>query len=77
MPGHRCLADDRLGHYRLLRTDLVGIPEWARDLPPLNWMGSVPSEAWRRPAALTMTLIALVFAVFSTILYRRRDLRAG
>jgi ABC-2 type transport system permease protein len=60
-----------------LRADLLGIPEWARDLSPLNWVGAVPSEAWRRPAALNMTLIALVLAVISTLLYRRRDLRAG
>jgi hypothetical protein len=40
-------------------------------------MGAVPSEAWNRPAAVTMTLLAAALVVISTLSYRRRDLSAG
>nr|BFE74714.1 hypothetical protein GCM10020092_080150 [Actinoplanes digitatis] len=31
-----------------LRADLLRIPGWARHLSPLDWMGSVPGDAWDR-----------------------------
>ncbi|MEV4824653.1 hypothetical protein [Micromonospora sp. NPDC049274] len=60
-----------------LRADLLRIPGWARHLSPLDWMGSVPAEAWDRPAAALMTVLAVALAVSSTVIYRRRDLSAG
>ncbi|MFC6607865.1 ABC transporter permease [Amorphoplanes digitatis] len=60
-----------------LRADLLRIPGWARHLSPLDWMGSVPGDAWDRPAAALMTVLAVALAVTSTLIYRRRDLSAG
>jgi ABC-2 type transport system permease protein len=60
-----------------LRADLFRIPEWARNLSPLNWVAVVPREAWHGAAALTMTLAAIVLTLGSTVIFRRRDLKAG
>jgi len=60
-----------------LRADLLDLPEWARRLSPMEWMGAVPRDAWHRPAALGMTLLAVALALAATLVYQRRDLRAG
>ncbi|MGA5301854.1 hypothetical protein ACPCHT_18130 [Nucisporomicrobium flavum] len=60
-----------------LRADLLELPTWARQLSPVHWIGAVPRDAWHRPAALTMTVVAVVVVALSTVRYRRRDLEAG
>lgn len=60
-----------------LRADLLDLPPWARRLSPLHWIGAVPRDAWHRPAALTMTLLAVTLAAASMLIYQRRDLTAG
>ncbi|MEN2424340.1 hypothetical protein AABB02_40350 [Streptomyces rimosus] len=60
-----------------LRADLLDLPEWARRLSPLHWVGAVPQEAWDRPAALFMTLLALAVAAVGALAFHHRDLRAG
>jgi ABC-2 type transport system permease protein len=60
-----------------LRADMLDLPEWARRLSPLHWVGAVPQDDWDRPAALVMTLLALALAAVAVLAFRRRDLRAG
>lgn len=60
-----------------LRADMLDLPEWARRLSPLHWVGAVPRDDWDRPAALVMTLLALALAAVAVLAYQRRDLRAG
>ncbi|MEV5988025.1 hypothetical protein AB0L85_23900 [Streptomyces sp. NPDC052051] len=60
-----------------LRADLLDLPEWARRLSPVHWVGAVPRDAWDRPAALVMTLLALALAAVAVLAFQRRDLRAG
>ncbi len=60
-----------------LRAELLELPSWARQLSPVHWTGGVPRDAWDRPAALTMTLVAVVLVAVSTARFRQRDLAAG
>jgi polyether ionophore transport system permease protein len=60
-----------------LRADLLDLPEWARRLSPLDWVGAVPRDTWDRPVALAMTLLALALAAAALLAFQRRDLRAG
>ncbi|WP_433527963.1 ABC transporter permease [Micromonospora sp. CA-263727] len=60
-----------------LRADLLELPSWARQLSPVHWIGAVPRDAWHRPAALTMTAVAILLVAVSTVRYRWRDLEAG
>ncbi|MEU4159279.1 hypothetical protein [Actinoplanes sp. NPDC026670] len=60
-----------------LRADMLDVPEWARRLSPLYWVGAVPRDDWDRPAALAMTAGALVLAAAAVVAFQRRDLRAG
>jgi len=59
------------------RPDLLDLPEWARNLSPLHWMGAVPRDDWNQLAALIMTVLAAALVVAATAVYERRDLRAG
>ncbi|MEV2240426.1 hypothetical protein [Micromonospora sp. NPDC049891] len=60
-----------------LRADLLELPTWAREFSPVQWIGAVPRDAWDWPAALTMTVLAVVLVAASTVRYRQRDLEAG
>jgi ABC-2 type transport system permease protein len=60
-----------------LRADLLELPSWARELSPVHWIGAVPRDTWHRPAALTMTVVAVSLVALSTVRYRSRDLEAG
>jgi len=60
-----------------LRADLLDLPEWARNLSPLHWMGAVPRDDWNQLPALIMTVLAAALVVAATAVYERRDLRAG
>ncbi|MFI5959985.1 hypothetical protein [Cryptosporangium sp. NPDC051539] len=60
-----------------LRADLLDLPECARRLSPLRWLGALPRGNWQPLTAVVMVLIAAVVAVTGAALFQRRDHLAG
>jgi ABC-2 type transport system permease protein len=60
-----------------LRADLLRIPEWARHLSPLEWLGAVPVDSWQGTAGIGMTVLSVGLAVAAAVVFRHRDLAAG
>ncbi|MGO1481435.1 MAG: ABC transporter permease [Brachybacterium sp.] len=57
--------------------DLLGLPQWARDLSPLEHVSLVPSEDLEFAPLALMGGGAVVLVVAGLLLLRRRDLVAG
>ena len=57
--------------------DLLGLPQWARDLSPLEHVSLVPSEDLELAPLAVMGGGAVVLVVAGLLLLRRRDLVAG
>lgn len=57
--------------------DLLGLPDWAKDLSPLQRVSSYPSEEIDGAPMLVMGLLAVVLVGAGLAALRRRDLAAG
>lgn len=57
--------------------DLLGLPQWARDLSPLEHVALVPSEELEVVPLVVMGAAAVVLVAAGLMLLRRRDLVAG
>ena len=57
--------------------DLLGLPQWARDLSPLEHVALVPSEELEAVPLAVMGSAAAMLVVAGLLLLRRRDLVAG
>lgn len=56
---------------------MLGLPDWAMDLSPLQHIALVPSEDLEAMPLVVMGVAAAVLAVLGLALLRRRDLAAG
>ncbi|WP_114854944.1 ABC transporter permease [Brachybacterium sp. YJGR34] len=57
--------------------DMLGLPDWAKDLSPLQHVPMVPSEDLEAAPLVLMGAAAVVLAGAGLLLLRRRDLAAG
>ncbi len=53
------------------------LPDWARNLSPLELIGTVPLEPVSRPALVGLATAAVLLVSLGVVVVRRRDLRAG
>jgi ABC-2 type transport system permease protein len=60
-----------------LLAETLRLPEWSRDLSPLNAVGNVPIEAPDIAALVVVTVLSGLFVVSGFARFRRRDLLAG
>jgi ABC-2 type transport system permease protein len=56
---------------------MLGLPEWAMDLSPLQHVALVPSEDLDAVPLVVMAVAAAVLLVLGLLALRRRDLAAG
>lgn len=57
--------------------ETLDLPDWARRISPFAWLGEVPLEAWDRPAAVIMSVLAVAICAAGVGVLGRRDLVAG
>ena len=57
--------------------DLLGVPDWSRDLIPLEHVTLVPDQELEAAPLVVMGAISLVLVVLGLLALRRRDLAAG
>ena len=56
---------------------MLGLPDWAMDLSPLQHIALVPSEDLEVMPLVVMTVAAAVLLALGLLALRRRDLAAG
>ena len=56
---------------------MLGLPDWAMDLSPLQHIALVPSEDLEVMPLVVMGVTAAALALLGLALLRRRDLAAG
>ncbi len=57
--------------------ELLGLPEWLRDVSPFHHLPGLPAQQLRILPVLTLLTLAAVLAALGLRTFRRRDLAVG